>query len=111
MGRRHHLASAAATVEDATTALIGLHSSDPASVFLSARARARDFQVADLERALYEQRSLVRMLGMRRTMFVVDREVAAVMDAACTQALAPAERRRLVQLVEQQGHASDGAKW
>ena len=91
--------------------MIGLHSSDPASVFLSARARTRHFQVADLERALYEQRSLVRMLGMRRTMFVVDRDVAAVMDAACTQALAPAERRRLVQLVEQQGHASDGATW
>ena len=111
LGRRHHLASPAPNVEDATTALIGLHSSDPASVFLSARARARDFQVADLERALYEQRTLVRMLGMRRTMFVVDRDVAAVMDAACTQALAPAERRKLVQLVEQQGHASDGAKW
>ncbi|MEO6469776.1 MAG: winged helix DNA-binding domain-containing protein, partial [Acidimicrobiia bacterium] len=50
-------------------------------------------------------------LGMRRTMFVVDHDVAAMMDAACTQALAPAERRKLVQLVEQQGHASDGAKW
>ncbi len=111
LGRCHHLASAAATVEDATTALIGLHSSDPASVFLSAQARAQRFQVADLERALYEERTLVRMLGMRRTMFVVDRDVAAVMDAACTQALAPAERRRLIRLVEQQGHASDGAKW
>ncbi len=111
LGRRHHLASPAAKVERATRALIGLHSSDPASVFLSARARVKNFQIDDLERALYERRSLVRMLGMRRTMFVVDRDAAAVMDAACTQALAPAERRKLVQLVEHQGHAFDGAKW
>ena len=47
--------------------------------------------------ALYEDRTLLRMLGMRRTMFVVDPELGAVMDAACTQALvagraAPAHR-------------------
>ena len=111
LGRRHYLASPAAKVERATRALIGLHSSDPASVFLSARVRVKNFHIGDLERALYERRSLVRMLGMRRTMFVVDRDVGAVMDASCTQALAPAERRKLVQLVEHQGHASDGAKW
>ena len=111
LARRHHLASPAATVEQATTALIGLHSSDPASVFLSARARVKHFKVSALEAALYEHRTLVRMLGMRRTMFVVDRDVAGVMDAACTQALAPGERRKLVQLIEQQGHTSDGAKW
>ena len=111
LGRRHYLASPAAKVERATRALIGLHSSDPTSVFLSARARVKNFRIGDLERALYERRSLVRMLGMRRTMFVVDRDAAAVMDASCTQALAPAERRKLVQLVEHQGHASDGAKW
>ncbi len=111
LSRRHHLASPAATVEEATGALIGLHSSDPASVFLSARARVKQFEVSTLEDALYEQRTLVRMLGMRRTMFVVDQDLAAVMDAACTQALAPGQRRRLVRLIEQQGHASDGAKW
>ena len=63
LGRRHHLASLAAKVERATRALIGLHSSDPASVFLSARARVKNFHIGDLERALYERRSLVRMLG------------------------------------------------
>ena len=56
-------------------------------MFLASRARVRAFTPAMLERALYDDRTLLRMLGMRRTMFVVDRELGAVMDAACTQAL------------------------
>jgi hypothetical protein len=89
-------------VESAAGDLVGLHSSDPATVFLSARARVRDFEVGALEDALYEARSLVRMLGMRRTMFVVPLDLAAVMDDACTKALAPAERARLIRLVSEQ---------
>ena len=57
--------------EAAAESMVGLHASDPATVYLAARARVRDFAHADLEDALYERRSLVRMLGMRRTMFVV----------------------------------------
>lgn len=67
--------------------------------------------VGDLEAALYDERSLVRMLGMRRTMFVVPRDVAVVVDAACSQAVAANERRKLVQLVEEGGLAPDGAAW
>jgi hypothetical protein len=51
------------------------------------------------------------MLGMRRTMFVVPSADAPLIDAACTKALAPAQRRLLVSLVETQGVARDGAKW
>lgn len=87
----------------------GIHSSDPATVYLAAWARLSDFAVEDLEQALYEDRSLVRMLGMRRTMFVVTREGAATMDAACTKALVDGERRRQITLVEDSGIADDGA--
>ncbi len=94
---------------DATAAsLVGLHSSDPASVYLSARARVDGFAPTALEDALYERRSLVRMLGMRQTLFVVPLDVAAVMDEACTKALAPPERRRLIGLLEDQGIARKG---
>ena len=48
---------------------------------------------------------------MRRTMFVVPLELAAVMDAACTRALVPAERRRLIRLIEDHGFAGDGGAW
>ena len=91
--------------------MVGLHSSDPVTVYLSARARVRGFMPEDLEDALYERRSLVRMLGMRRTLFVVPRELAGVMDAACTKALIPAQRTRLIRLLEDQGVAEDGAAW
>jgi hypothetical protein len=51
------------------------------------------------------------MLGMRRTMFVVPTELVSVVQAACTRAIAVAERKRLVQLVEQGGVAEDGGRW
>ena len=81
---RHGLAEPFGSVEEAATRMVGLHASDPATVYLAAWARVNAFQHADLEDALYERRSLVRMLGMRRTMFVVPVEVAAIMDEACT---------------------------
>jgi hypothetical protein len=93
--------------------MVGLHSSDPASVYLSAWARVDGFEPADLEDALYRRRSLVRMLGMRRTLFVVPVDLAAVMHEACTKARAPAERRRLVRMLEAQGvtAAGRGERW
>jgi hypothetical protein len=103
LGTRHLLASPARSPEQAAEAVVGLHSSDPSTVHLSAWARVSPFKPGDLEDALYERRSLVRMLGMRRTLFVVPRHIAAVMDEACTKALAAAERRRLIRMLEEQG--------
>ena len=100
---RHHLAHPAATVEEVAGDLVGLHSSDPATVVLSLWARLDPFAVADLEDALYERRALLRILAMRRTMFVVPLDLAAVMDAACTRALVPGERRKLVAMLETAG--------
>jgi Winged helix DNA-binding domain len=64
-----------------------------------------------LEGALYERRSLVRMLGMRRTLFVVPAEIAGVMNAACTEAFVAGERRRLITMLGEQGVAHDPARW
>ena len=111
LAARHRLAAPASDVTAAAGALVGLHSSDPVSVYLSARSRVRGFQVAHLEDALYAERSLVRVLGMRRTMFVVPRDLAAVLDAACTRALVAAERRRLLTMIGEQGLAADPEPW
>lgn len=110
---RHHFAVAAASPAQAATAMVGLHSSDPVSVFLSAWARVDGFEPADLEDALYRRRSLVRMLGMRRTLWVVPVDLAAVMDEACTKALAPRERARMIRMLEEQGvaPAGRGERW
>lgn len=108
---RHHLNRTALSVEDASESLVGFHSSDPVTVVLSAWARIEGFEVADLEEALYQRRSLLRMLGMRRTLFVQTRRVAAVMDAACTRDLMAAERKRLIGMIEDQGLADHGEAW
>ncbi len=113
LGVRHHLARPAGSSDAAAAGMVGLHSSDPVSPFLSARARVDGFVHADLEDALYERRSLVRMLGMRRTLFVVPRDLAAVMHEACTKALVPRERARLIRMLEGQGivRAGRGPRW
>ena len=113
LGVLHHLAGPAPSVEEAAASMVGLHSSDPASVYLSAWARVEGFEPADLEDALYHRRALVRMLGMRRTLFVVPVDLASIMHEACTKARVPAERRRLVRMLEEQGvvAAGRGERW
>jgi hypothetical protein len=111
-----HLLSPSARVTDVTElagSLVGLHGSDPASVFLSTAARLKTpaRAVPALERALYEQRTLVRTLCMRRTMFVLPVPFVPMVQAACTDALVPGERRRLVKMLEDQGITRDGARW
>jgi len=107
---RHHLAPGAAAADPAEAArgVVALHSTDPASVFLSLHARTRPSSVADIEHALYEERSLVRMLGMRRTMFVVPVELAPIIQASTTDAVAAAQRRRYTQIITDAG-VGDGA--
>jgi hypothetical protein len=111
LGIRHRLAIPASSVTEAATSLVGLHSSDPTTVYLSARARVSDFRHRDLEEALYDERSLVRMLGMRRTLWVIPRDLAAAMNEACTRDLVPPERRRLLTALEDQAIATDREAW
>ncbi|MBA3401277.1 MAG: winged helix DNA-binding domain-containing protein [Actinobacteria bacterium] len=87
-----------------------LHSTDAVTVFLSVYARA-NVQPADIERELYEERTLVRMLGMRRTLFVVPRELVPVVYAACTRTIAVRERRRLEKMIGDSGISTRPKPW
>jgi Winged helix DNA-binding domain len=113
LAARHHLAPAAraAGVVQVAEDLVGLHGTDPASVFLAAAARLRQPDVGAIERAMYEERTLLRMLGMRRTMFVVPVGLAPVVQAACTDVIAVAQRRLLLQLLKESGIADDPEPW
>jgi hypothetical protein len=112
LGLRHHLATGTRTdVVEAARDLVGLHGTDPATVHLAARARMRDPQVAAVEQALYEDRTLVRILGMRRTMFVEPVELMPVVQAACTDAIAVQQRRLLLTMLDQAGLTDDPAGW
>jgi hypothetical protein len=110
---RQHLAPAAWGADGTEVArdLVGLHATDPATVYLAACARLHDGRVETLEQSLYDQRSLVRMLGMRRTMFVLPLDLVPVVQAACTRAIAVNERRRTLQLLAEGGIAQDPAGW
>ena len=101
LGIRHRVAPAhrAADMVAATRDMVCLHATDPATVYLSTWARVDDVTIEDVDRALYEERSLVRMLAMRRTMFVVAVEEAPILHAAASLGVARNERRRNQQLV------------
>lgn len=110
---RHRLlpAAHAAGPVEAARAVVGLHGTDPGTVFLSVGARTDGMAPADIERVLYEERKLIRILGMRRTMFVVPLDLAAVIHRSSTGAIAVTERRKLVGFIEAAGLAGDSDAW
>jgi len=116
LAARHHLAASSggaaspAGVAGAVADIIALHGTDPASVYLAAWARTGASR-ADIEHALYAEGALVRMLGMRRTMFVVPAGLMPVIQAACTDQIAARLRRDLARRVQASGIAPDGAAW
>jgi hypothetical protein len=113
LARRHRLAPGfrAADVVEAARSMVCLHATDPATVYLSAWARVEGMQVADMEQALYVDRSLVKQLAMRRTLWVIPRETLSLAQAAAGNRVAATERRRLIGHVEKAGLQADGARW
>jgi hypothetical protein len=113
LGVRHHLVPSARgdRIDLVAGDIAGLHATDPATLVLSVRARLREPSLEAIEDALYVERSLVRILCMRRTMFVVPVDLAPVVQAACTRGLVPGERKRFIALLEEAGIAADGARW
>jgi hypothetical protein len=113
IGRRHALARTdrAANVVEAARRVVCLHATDPATIFLSAQARVPGMNVADLERALYVDRALVKHLAMRRTLFVFPRERLADAQAGASDRVAAVERRRLADVVEKAGLHRNGTRW
>ena len=65
----------------------------------------------DVERALYEERSLVRLLAMRRTLWTVPRELVPVVFAGATRAVAARERKRLEGFVRESGVSTRPGAW
>lgn len=92
---RHHLGRTAEHVVAATRGVVALHSTDPATPYLAARARVPHFDIADLDRALLEDRTLWRLHAMRRTLFIVPTADAAIVEAGASRDVAAEERRRV----------------
>jgi hypothetical protein len=116
LAARHHLGPEARSPDVVQVArdLVGYHGTDPAGPFLAARARVDDLAIDELERVLYEERSLVRLLGHRRTQFVVPTELVPVLHGAAARDIARRERTRLIGMLEVAGVAGDAdgrARW
>jgi Winged helix DNA-binding domain len=113
LGRRHRLAPGhrAPDVVSTSDSLVCLHATDPATVYLSAWACVDGLVTADVDKALYEDRSLVKHLCMRRTLFVFNTDMLGIVQAATSERVADQERRRLVKDVEKAGLYPDGAAW
>ncbi|MFD5566738.1 winged helix DNA-binding domain-containing protein [Streptomyces cadmiisoli] len=112
LARRHRLtpAARAARPEEVADALVALHGTDPATVYLAVGTRLADASrtVPETERALYTERALVRMHGMRHTVFVFPTELTAVVHASTGLAVAARERASLVKDMAKAG-APDAA--
>jgi Winged helix DNA-binding domain len=113
LARRHRLAPGhrARDVVEAARSMVCLHGTNSSTVYLSAWARVEGMTVSDLDQALYMDRSLVKHLAMRRTLFVFPRETLGFAQAGASNRVAANERRRLVRDVEKAGLFEDGERW
>ncbi|WP_131738289.1 winged helix DNA-binding domain-containing protein [Actinomadura roseirufa] len=109
LGRRHRLAvpERGDDVLAVVRSMVALHATDPATVFLSVAARTAGTGPAAVERALYTDRTLVRMLAMRRTMFVAPIDLVPALQSSTADALAARQRRTYIRLIEQAGVVDD----
>jgi Winged helix DNA-binding domain len=113
LGWRHRLAHGTQATDPVAAAgsLVAVHSTDPSSVYLTLLARMAGGGLADVERALYEDKTLIRLLGMRRTVFVTTLDIAPVIQAACSRAVAANERRKLLGRLAESGVGDDVEGW
>jgi hypothetical protein len=112
LARRHLLAEGAdRNVADVTHDLVGLHATDPATPYLSLWARVAGFRVSDLDAALYEDKTVVKHLAMRRTLWVVRAGDLPAVQAAASDRVAANERKKLIADVVAAGIAVDGDAW
>ena len=111
---RHRLVPAARVDDDVAAiarSVVALHATDPLTVVLSALIRMREPVLGPIERALYEDRTVVRMLAMRRTLWGVPVDAEPMVQAGAGDAVAATERARLAGMLEAAGVASDGSRW
>ena len=111
--RRHCLtpATRAASVTEAADRLIGFHATTASTVHLSAWARIDDFDSATLESALYSERSLVKQLCMRRTLFVMTRPVLAEAIGAVGPRVTASERTNMLRDLRRSDDVDDPDAW
>ncbi|MFN8194596.1 MAG: winged helix DNA-binding domain-containing protein [Nocardioidaceae bacterium] len=113
LARRHAFAPGHRATDPvaAARAMTVLHATESASVYLALWARVEGLTVADVDRVLYADRTLVRQLAMRRTIFVFPRDLLPAAWGSASARVAAQLRPRLVKEIEKGGIAADGEAW
>ena len=109
---RHRLAPGT-TADDARAvvrSVVALHATDPATVYLSVAVRLRQPALDPLANALLGDRSIVRHHAMRRTLWVMEPDIARAAHASCTAALAVKEWKSMAKLLADNG-LGNPEKW
>jgi hypothetical protein len=110
LGTRHALAQRVDSVEEAVASVVCLHATEAPTVYLSAHARA-DVAREEIDRALYVDRSVVKQLAMRRTLFAFPRELLPAVWGSAAARVTAQQRTRLAKDVEAYGLARRGDSW
>jgi hypothetical protein len=112
IGVRHRLApcTRASTLLETAASMVALHATDPAGVFLEARARMTDSSPASISRELYDDRTVFRLWAMRRTLFLAAIDDVPVVHAAASRAVAETERRRTLRMLADAGIGPEAAR-
>jgi hypothetical protein len=110
---RHALAPAhrLTDVVAVTRAMTVLHATEAATVHLAVAARAEGVKPEDVDAELYDARSVVKQLAMRRTLFVFPRELLPAAWGSASARVATSERKRIAKAIAAGGIASDGEAW
>lgn len=113
LARRHgiHPAHRLDGPAEITRAMTVLHATEAASVHLAVHARSDGVTPQDVDTALYTDRTLVKQLAMRRTLFALPRDLMPAALGSASARVAGAHHRSLVKQVERSGIATDGSRW
>ncbi|MBN9105227.1 MAG: AlkZ family DNA glycosylase [Propionibacteriaceae bacterium] len=95
----------------ATRAMTVLHATEPPTVHLALQARVDGLTIDAVDELLNEQRTVVKQLAMRRTLFGFTRDLLPAALGSASARVAGSELRRLAGDVERAGVARDGVAW
>jgi hypothetical protein len=113
LGARHALAPGhgASSVTDTARAVVALHGTDPGSTVLAALARAPGSAPDDVAAALYDDRTLVRVIAFRNTVFAVPLDFALACFAGAADTVARTLRKMFHKLLVDSGVTDDPEPW
>lgn len=99
------------SVVGAAESVVCLHATTQSTIYLSTWARHRNVTRDDVDAALYRDRTVVKQLAMRRTLFVFPRETLPDAVGAVGQRVADNERKRMISHMTKGGGFADPAAW